>query len=181
MHFAHALTAAASRCLDKHRIANFFSELTGLFDRFNNAIRTGYRRNAAALHGVTGGSLVTHSINTLGRRADEHQIVVGASTSEIGVFSQEAVTRVNSLTTGVHRCSDDGRHYQIALICRSRTDAYLFIRVATGYVSASSVEYTATVLMPNSLQARIMRRATSPRLAIKTLSNIYALSGPTAS
>src|SRR5438067_13031066 len=38
--------------------------------------------------------------------------------------------------------------------------------------SASAVEWIATVAMPISLQARLMRRAISPRLAIRTFSNI---------
>src|SRR6266568_4186121 len=38
---------------------------------------------------------------------------------------------------------------------------------------ASAVECTATVLIPNSWQARWMRSAISPRLAISTFSNIY--------
>src|SRR5438105_3768890 len=37
---------------------------------------------------------------------------------------------------------------------------------------ASAVECTATVLMPSSWQARLMRNAISPRLAISTFSNI---------
>src|SRR5437016_11297248 len=37
---------------------------------------------------------------------------------------------------------------------------------------ASAVEWTATVLMPMSRQARWMRRAISPRLAIRIFSNI---------
>src|SRR5438874_11529996 len=42
----------------------------------------------------------------------------------------------------------------------------------TCMASASAVECTATVGMPISLQARRTLRAISPRLAIKTLSNI---------
>src|SRR6266849_7832170 len=41
---------------------------------------------------------------------------------------------------------------------------------------ASAVEGTATVLMPMSRQARWMRRAISPRLAISNFSNISARS-----
>src|SRR3954451_8807379 len=44
----------------------------------------------------------------------------------------------------------------------------------TCMASASAVECTATVAMPNSLQARKMRSAISPRLAIRILSNIAA-------
>src|SRR5690242_751061 len=44
----------------------------------------------------------------------------------------------------------------------------------TCMASASAVECTATVAMPSSLQARRIRRAISPRLAISILSNITA-------
>src|SRR5262249_18688051 len=42
----------------------------------------------------------------------------------------------------------------------------------TCMASLSAVEWTATVWMPISRQARWMRNAISPRLAIRTLSNI---------
>src|SRR5215218_2093675 len=42
----------------------------------------------------------------------------------------------------------------------------------TCMASASAVECTATVAMPSSLQARSTRRAISPRLAMRILSNI---------
>src|SRR5919199_4588674 len=45
----------------------------------------------------------------------------------------------------------------------------------TCMASASAVECTATVSMPSSLQARRMRSAISPRLAIRILSNIARL------
>src|SRR5688572_7259274 len=45
----------------------------------------------------------------------------------------------------------------------------------TCMASASAVECTATVAMPSSLQARRMRSAISPRLAMRILSNIAAL------
>src|ERR1700674_5564018 len=46
----------------------------------------------------------------------------------------------------------------------------------TCMASASAVECTATVAMPSSLQARRMRSAISPRLAIRILSNILSAS-----
>src|SRR5580704_1833751 len=42
----------------------------------------------------------------------------------------------------------------------------------TCMASASAVECTATVAMPSSLQARRIRRAISPRLAMRILSNM---------
>src|SRR5438477_5280395 len=42
----------------------------------------------------------------------------------------------------------------------------------TCMASASAVECTATVAMPSSLHARSTRRAISPRLAIRILSNM---------
>src|SRR3954464_3272075 len=44
----------------------------------------------------------------------------------------------------------------------------------TCMASASAVECTATVAMPSSLQARRIRRAISPRLAIRILSNMVS-------
>src|SRR5712691_2150545 len=49
----------------------------------------------------------------------------------------------------------------------------------TCMASASAVECTATVAMPTSLQARKTLSAISPRLAIKTFSNIAAGGLPT--
>src|SRR4051794_6276038 len=45
----------------------------------------------------------------------------------------------------------------------------------TCMASASAVECTATVAMPSSLQARRIRSAISPRLAIRILSNMSSL------
>src|SRR3569833_1854336 len=45
----------------------------------------------------------------------------------------------------------------------------------TCFKSRSAVECTATVLMPSSLQARQMRKAISPRLAMTILSNICSV------
>src|SRR5580698_394092 len=42
----------------------------------------------------------------------------------------------------------------------------------TCIASASAVEWTATVAMPISLQARLMRSAISPRLAMRIFSNM---------
>src|SRR3954466_6461212 len=47
----------------------------------------------------------------------------------------------------------------------------------TCMASASAVECTATVAMPSSLQARRIRNAISPRLAIRILSNMASLRG----
>src|SRR5271154_5846884 len=44
---------------------------------------------------------------------------------------------------------------------------------STCLVLKSAVECTATVLMPSSRQARRMRRAISPRLAMTTFSSIW--------
>src|SRR5512143_1049869 len=45
----------------------------------------------------------------------------------------------------------------------------------TCMASASAVEWTATVATPSSLQARSTRSASSPRLAMRILSNIASL------
>src|SRR3569833_2697137 len=50
----------------------------------------------------------------------------------------------------------------------------------TYLASRSASEYTATVLIPISRQARWIRRAISPRFAIRIFSNIWVLRGEIA-
>src|SRR5690606_3319055 len=48
----------------------------------------------------------------------------------------------------------------------------------TYFASVSACEWTTTVLMPSSRQARCTRRAISPRLAMRIFSNIRVSGGP---
>ena len=91
---------------------------------------------------------------------------------EAGVLAQEPVAGVDGLGAGDLGGRDDRRHVQIALRRRRRADAdALVCHAEPTWRCASGSECTATVAMPISLQARWMRSAISPRLAMRILSN----------
>ncbi len=123
VHFAHALAAAARACLDEDRIARSIRECARFLDRFHDAIGARDGGNAAGLHGLTSLRLVAHRFDALWRRADEHDVVVGARTCKIGVLSQETIAGMNRIGASVDSSSDDRRDDKIALISRSGTDA----------------------------------------------------------
>ncbi len=97
VHLAHALSAAARRGLDKHGVTDGLGKLARLLDRVEAAVGTGNGGDAARLHGLAGGTLVAHALDTFGGRADEHDVVIGARTSEVGVLGEEAVAGVDGL------------------------------------------------------------------------------------
>ena len=132
MHFAHALATAASRCLDKHRVANSLSELARIIDTLDYTVGTRNRRHAAHRHGLTRSRLIAHSVDALGGGADEYQIVVSACACEIGILGQEAIARMHSLATRGSCRGDDVRHIQVRLASRSRANAYGFVGIANG-------------------------------------------------
>ena len=132
MHLAHALAAAAGRCLDEHRVTDAIGEGAGILDVFDHAVGAGNSRDAAGGHRLTGGRFVAHAFNAVGRRADEDEIVVGAGTGEVGVFGEEAVTGVHGFAAGGVRRRNDIRHDQVRLAGRRRSDADRLVGVANG-------------------------------------------------
>ena len=106
------------------------------------------------------------------RRADEGEAVRLDDLGEAGVLRQEAVAGMDRVGAGDGRGREDRRDVEIAVARRRRADADASSARRTCMASASAVECTATVLMPISWQARWMRSAISPRLAIRTFSNI---------
>ena len=132
VHLAHALAAAAGRCLDEHRVAHGLSEGARLFHGIDRAVGTGNSGHAAALHGVAGLALVAHLLDAFGRRANPHEVVVGAGAGEVGVFGKEAVARVDGLGAGVLGGGDNVGHHQVALVGGRGSDADGFVGIAHG-------------------------------------------------
>ena len=129
---AHALATAAGGCLDEHGITHALGELTGLLNGVDAAVGTGDGGHAASLHGLAGRGLVAHTLDALGGRADEHQVVVRASAGEVGVFRQEAVARMDGIGPGDGCRRDDVGHDQVAFRGLSRTDAHLLVGILHG-------------------------------------------------
>ena len=168
----HAAAAAAGSRLDENRIADLGAEPQRGGDVGHRAVRARHHRNAENLGSAFGLDLVAHRADVLGTRADEGDAVLGQDLGEARVLGEEAIARMHRLGPGDLAGRDDGRNVEIAVARRGRPMHTLSSASRTCIALASAVEWTATVEMPSSRQARSTRRAISPRLAIKILSNI---------
>ena len=129
---AHALAAAAGRCLDQHGVAHLCGEAGGFFGRGDRAVRAGDGGHAEAGHGGLGVGLVSQLLDGLGRGADEGDVVVCAGAGELGAFREEAVAGVDGLRAGDLGCADDVGDHQIGLGGRRRADADGLVRELDG-------------------------------------------------
>jgi len=128
MHDAHAAPATAASRLDDHRIANGTGDLDDFLRIFRQgAIGTGHAGHASRLHGILGRHLVAHQADRFGTRPDEDEAGGFDALGEVGIFRQEAVTRVNGLGVGHFRSGNDGRHIQIAQCGSRRADTHRFV------------------------------------------------------
>ncbi len=124
VHHAHAATTTATGGLDDHRVADVTGDCQGDFFVFRQrAIRARYGRYARLDHRVLGRNLVAHQANGVGFRADEGETGFFHLLGEIGVFRQEAVTRVNRGGASHFGGSDDRRDMQVGILRRCRADA----------------------------------------------------------
>ena len=115
MHDAHAAPAAAAGRLDDDRVADGAGDLDDFLRVFRQrALGSWDAGHTGDLHGVLGGDLVAHQADGFGPRADEHEAGLLDPLREIGVFREEAVTRVDRL--GIrHLCRrNDGRDVEVA-------------------------------------------------------------------
>jgi hypothetical protein len=136
------------------------------------AFRAGHAGHAGGLHGVLGADLVAHQADGFRARADEDEAGFLDALGEVGVLGQEAVAGMDGLGVGDLGRRDDGRECSGSWPMGAgpmHTDSSASL---TYLASVSASECTTTVLMPSSRQARWMRRAISPRLAIRIFSNI---------
>jgi hypothetical protein len=91
-----ALTAAAGRRLDRHRIADPLRDLERLLDSVHRGVGAGDDGHAGPLHQLTRAGLRSHRLDRIGRRPHEHQPGRRAGAGERSVLGQES-------EPGVHR------------------------------------------------------------------------------
>lgn len=113
------------------------------------------------------------SANRLRARAEENEAALLHPFGEIGVFRQETIARMDRYRIGDFGGADDRRHVQVTLGGRPMHTVSSAMR--TCFSSRPTVEWSATVRMPSSRQARRMRRAISPRLAMTTFSSMATI------
>ena len=88
---------------------------------------------------------------------------------KIGILSEKTITGMNAVSSGDFSGSEDCSLVEIGLTGSWRAIQTLASASLVCMASESAVEWTATVSIPISRQARMIRRAISPRLAIRTL------------
>ena len=128
VHNAHATTTTAASGFDDHRVADFTANAQCGFRVFRQrAVRAWNSRYARRDHGVLGRYLVAHQANGVSFRADEGKAGFLDLFGEIGVFSQEAVARVNRRGARHFGCRDDRRDMQIRQVgwCRTNADGFV--------------------------------------------------------
>src|SRR5690606_4225237 len=131
MHHLHATATAAGGRLDHHRVTDLACQFqVTLVVIGQRTIGARNCRYAGLFHRFDGRDLVAHQANGFCPRADKAETAFLDLLSEIGVFRQKAVARVNAHRVGDFRSADDGGNVQVALSRAVRADADGFIRQA---------------------------------------------------
>lgn len=101
---ATANTAAATTggSLEHHRVTDAFTFAQGFMNIGNVAFGARGYRHTGSDHGAARFGLVTHAADDVGGRADELDPAFGANLCQFGVFRQETIARVQSITAGFH-------------------------------------------------------------------------------
>ena len=120
---AHALAAAAGRCLDQHRIADLVRLFLQQGRALSIAVIAGHQRHAGAAHDVFGCALAAHGADRGGRRSDKHQARFCAGFGEVRVLGEEAVAGVDAFCAGLPGRFEDLVAAQVAVCGRGRPDA----------------------------------------------------------
>ena len=112
------LTAAARRCLDHHRIADFIGNLDGVLSAFDQAHMARHGRNTGFRGQFLGADLVAHRLNGVRVRPDEGNAFLLQPLGEFGVLRKEAEARMHRLSAGLLHRIDDLVHDKIGFRCR---------------------------------------------------------------
>ena len=171
----HAASAAARRSLDHHRIADVLASACASAAVVTSPAEpgtTGMPSSTAVCLAVILSPMISI---WCARRADEGDLVLGQDVGEPRVLAEKAVAWMHRVGAGDFAGGQDRGDVEVAVPRRRRPDADAFVGQPTCMALESAVECTATVAMPSSLQARRMRSAISPRLAMRTLENMVPL------
>lgn len=128
-HDAHTATAAAAGGFDNHRVANAFGMGAVNVHIFTQrAVRARYGWNARFLHCGNGRDFVAHQADSVCFRTDKDKAGTLNLLSEVSVFGQKTITRVNSHRAGDFSCANDSRDIEVTFYGRSRANTDRLIR-----------------------------------------------------
>ena len=120
---SHAFSATACRSLDHHGKPDVSRDLDCFARAADFAQVTRNSRNTC-LHGnLFRRDLVAHRLDRLKRRSDEGDVFRLERLSELRIFRQEAVTRMDGIRAGGKYCRQHLVYVDIRLACWRRTDA----------------------------------------------------------
>src|SRR5579884_239882 len=123
-----ASPAAASR-LDRDRIASSARERQRLVHGSHRTVGTRHDGDAQLTHALSCLDLVAHDPDCLRRWSDERHARVGDRLPKAGIFSQEAVSRVDRIGARLPRSRDKRFYVQIAFGGRSRAEVICLVRL----------------------------------------------------
>ena len=140
------------------------------------AFSAGHDRHTGAGHRLACGNLVAHRGDGVRGRTDKSNAFIPTGLGKVGTFSQEAITRMDSVGSGFLADLEDLVDHQIAVTGRPGRCDRLRRRSAHAAQCGRHRNRSRPCRMPSSRQARMIRTAISPRLAIRTFRNRVGVS-----
>ena len=120
-------TATAGRGLDHHRVADTLGDFNRLFWCVDRIVVTRNGIDLGFVGQLLRGDLVAHRFEGIHLRTDKDDAVGFELLTELGVFREETIARVNRFSTRLFAGSDDLVDHQIRFFRRSRADADGFV------------------------------------------------------
>ena len=111
----HATAATAVGGLDGQRVTVLGAERTDLVGRGDELGGAGNDRRAAAQRGLARADLVAHLVDRFGWWSDERDAVGRDGPGEVGVLTEEAVSRVHRIGAAAIDRVEDGGGVEVAL------------------------------------------------------------------
>ena len=118
-----ALAASAGRGLEQHRVTDFRGHSRGVLEVLD-VVRARHQRDAEGADGGPGQQLVAHLADAVGARPHESDAVPGAGFGQLGLFGEEAVTRMEGVATGAQGGGHQRFDLEVALGGTGRSDAH---------------------------------------------------------
>ena len=170
----HAAAAAAGDRLDDHREAQLAGDLEGLLFAVDRPVAAGQDRHAGLLHRAPRAGLVAEQPDDVRRRADELDVAGLADFGEVGALREEPVAGMDRVGAGDLGRAQHRRDAEIAVGAPGRADAHVLVGEPHVQRVLVGLGVHGDGRMPSSRQAQMMRRAISPRLAIRIFLNMVA-------
>mmetsp|Transcript_37608 Transcript_37608/g.57626 ORF Transcript_37608/g.57626 Transcript_37608/m.57626 type:complete len:264 (+) Transcript_37608:1067-1858(+) len=113
---SHSLTTTSSGGLDHDGVSDLVGDPENVLVLLDLAEEAGNGVNLGVGGQFFGLNLVSHRLDSFGRRSNEDDVVILQLLLEHGVLGQEAVAGVHGLGAGLLHDIEDGVHHQVGLV-----------------------------------------------------------------